>query len=202
MGSVTSKQAKLSSEDLKELAKQTNCSDKEIKKFYKNFKKNQPDGKLTKEQFEDLYKKFFPEGDAANFAEHSFKTFDKDGDGTLDFHEFMLALSITTSRGTFQQKLKWAYNMYDLDGDGFITKVEMKEILASVYKMVGEENMPDFMGEMTVDQRVDEIFSLMDEDGNDQISTEEFFEGIKKDPKLLKLIPMGGYSVDENDVKS
>ena len=72
----------------------------------------------------------------------------------------------------------------------------------SVYKMVGEENMPDFMGEMTVDQRVDEIFSLMDEDGNDQISTEEFFEGIKKDPKLLKLIPMGGYSVDENDVKS
>jgi len=198
-----SRKSKLSPQDIRELASQTNCSHQEIKKFYKNFRKNQPDGKLSKKQFEDLYRRFFPEGDAEKFAEHSFKTFDRDGDGTLDFQEFMLALSITTSRGTFQQKLRWAYNMYDMDGDGFITKVEMKEIMQAVYKMVGEENMLEFMGdEMTVDERVDEIFSKMDKDGNCQISTDEFFEGIKKDPKLLKLMPMGQYKFDEKSIPS
>jgi len=197
------KKSKLSPHDLKELAEQTNCTQQEIKLFYKNFKKNQPGGKLSKKQFEELYKKFFPEGDAESFADHSFKTFDKNGDGTLDFREFMVALSITTSRGTFKQKLKWAYNMYDLDGDGYITKVEMKEILTAIYKMVGEENMLDFMGdELTVDQRVEMIFQKIDQDGNEKITTEEFFEGVKKDPKLLKLMPMGQYKFDEESVSS
>ena len=78
-----------------------------------------------------------------------------------------------------------------------------KLLLKAIYKMVGEENMLDFMGdELTVDQRVEMIFQKIDQDGNEKITTEEFFEGVKKDPKLLKLMPMGQYKFDEESVSS
>ena len=90
---------------------------------------------LTKEEFQKIYKQFFPFGDPSSFADYVFNVFDSDKSGSIDFKEFICALSVT-SRGKMEDKLDWAFQLYDIDGDGKITYDEMLSIVEAIYKMV------------------------------------------------------------------
>ena len=87
-----------------------------------------PNGQLTRKKFLEVYASFFPEGNAEKFCEHVFRTFDSDNSGKIDFKEFLLAINIT-SAGKPEQKLEWAFQMYDVNGDGTIEPKEMTEII-------------------------------------------------------------------------
>lgn len=56
------------------------------------------------------------------------RAYDEDGNGEIDFKEFINTLSIAT-KGSVDDKLEWAFTLYDIDGDGSISRQEAVEII-------------------------------------------------------------------------
>ncbi|CAD6189328.1 unnamed protein product [Caenorhabditis auriculariae] len=179
---------KLSPEEVRDLEQSTYFSKKELKKWYKDFVRDCPSGELRMEEFQGIYKQFFPNGDPSKFAAFVFNVFDDNQDGHISFKEFIAALSIT-SRGTLDEKLDWAFSLYDVDKDGFITKTEMANIVDAIYSMIG--NMLELpKDEDTPQKRVEKIFTNMDKNYDGKLTREEFKEGSKADPWIVQALTM------------
>ena len=84
-----------------------------------------------------------------------------------------------------EKKLEWAFNMYDMDKDGFITRGEILDIITSIYKMLGGVMMPD--AESTPEKRMGKLFQQMGTNRDGQVSLEEFIDGARNDPEVCKL---------------
>uniref|UniRef100_I3NA18 Potassium voltage-gated channel interacting protein 3 n=1 Tax=Ictidomys tridecemlineatus TaxID=43179 RepID=I3NA18_ICTTR len=170
-------------EGLDQLQAQTKFTKKELQSLYRGFKNECPTGLVDEDTFKLIYSQFFPQGDATTYAHFLFNAFDADGNGAIRFEDFVVGLSILL-RGTVHEKLKWAFNLYDINKDGYITKEEMLAIMKSIYDMMGRHTYPILREDAPL-EHVERFFQKMDRNQDGVVTIDEFLESCQKDENIM-----------------
>ncbi|KAJ8268394.1 hypothetical protein COCON_G00135660 [Conger conger] len=178
----------VSKEILDELKLHTKFSESELSQWYENFQQQCPSGRITPEEFEKIYTRFFPDSDAKTYAQHVFRSFDTNDDGTLDFKEYIIALHMTSS-GKMALKLEWAFSLFDVDKNGYITKSEVAEICQAIFKLIPKEKQLQLPSdENTAEKRATKLWSYFNKKDNERLAEGEFIKGVLENENALRLI--------------
>ncbi|XP_023336550.1 neuronal calcium sensor 2 [Eurytemora carolleeae] len=171
---------KLCDEDRKWMELNTKIKPGDMDSEYNKFYKKYPKGGIYRHQFANL----FPSMMTVHFCDHVFRTLDLDGNGYLDFKEFMMANDLVNAK-TPEDKLSWAFKVYDVDKSGAIDQKEMVRVMKSIYLMVGHtETNRDALQDQAEAHAV-KLFKALDVDGDKELSEEEFIKGCKEDKELM-----------------
>lgn len=76
---------------------------------------------------------------------------DLNGDGTIDFPEFLEMMKQKSSEADQEADLKEAFKIFDRDKDGFIDMKELKKVANMLGAMLSKEEVDEFMKEADVD---------------------------------------------------
>ncbi|KAJ8044770.1 Calmodulin [Holothuria leucospilota] len=101
---------------------------------------------------------------------------DQDGNGTLDFVEFMAMVTKKMTDTDVREDIKEAFKVFDKKGVGFLTTLELREIMMTH----GDYSM-------SLDE-VDEMISHADMDGDGSINYEEFVKVLTSTAKGKHLV--------------
>nr|VDD12851.1 unnamed protein product [Brassica rapa] len=86
---------------------------------------------------------------------------DADGNGTIDFPEFLNLMAKKMKDTDSEEELKEAFRVFDKDQNGFISAAELRHVMTN-------------LGEKLTDEEVEEMVREADVDGDGQINCEEF----------------------------
>lgn len=151
------------SRPLQAMVDNSNFTEEEIKRLYKRFMKLDKDssGSIDREEFLAI-----PQIANNPLASRMIAIFDEDGGGDVDFEEFISGLSAFSAKGNKTEKLRFAFKVYDMDRDGYISNGELFLVL----KMMVGNNLKDNQLQQIVDKTIMEA----DKDMDGKISFEEF----------------------------
>ncbi|XP_067276418.1 guanylyl cyclase inhibitory protein [Pseudorasbora parva] len=166
----------------------------ELYEWFRKFLNECPSGLITLHEFRRHFCNGTVGKESAEYAEQIFRTLDNNGDGVVDFREYVTAISMLIE-GTTVEKLRWSFKLYDKDKDGAITRSEMLEIMQAVYKMSVAASLTK-PNPLTAEECTNRIFIRLDKDNNAIISQEEFIEGALNDEWIREML-----ECDPNTVK-
>lgn len=112
-------------------------------------------------------------------ARHLFRLFDRDGNGTIEHHEFIAAIERLLA-GSAHDKLTFLFRVHDQDDDGAIARLELERLI----HLGLAESAVQLPGAL-VDEMIDALFEAADRDGDGRISFDEFAAVFAGFPELL-----------------
>ncbi|KAF6200112.1 hypothetical protein GE061_006413 [Apolygus lucorum] len=122
------------------------------------------------------------------YAHYVFKAFDVNCNGAISFRDLLVTLS-TLLRGSIYEKLRWAFKLYDINGDGCITRSELGEIVIAVHELMGKRTNHAMLAaedERKCREQLDVVFRKLDINQDGVITLEEFIESCLKDDMVIQ----------------
>merc|ERR1712151_1481497 len=110
---------------------------------------------------------------SCNDVKEMFALADADASGTIDYTEFLAAT--IDRKNLLTEEVMWtAFNVFDLDGDGVLTKKEVAKVRESGH-----------ISTQLSAETVFEMISKFDKDGDGQLDFEEFMEMVRGSLKQI-----------------
>ena len=113
-------------------------------------------------------------------SDRLFELFDQDSSGSVDYGEFVTTIQSMVD-GSAKDKIKFAFQLHDLDNNGFIDRNELKILIKQSFL----ENNLDY-DEFQLDLLVDEFFQKADKDLSGTIDFGEFLDVANDYPDFME----------------
>jgi len=176
----------LSDEDLDFIANNTAASRDQVDEQYENFLGKHPAGKITKNDFRNMMQACFPDRDLSKIESHIFRMYDKNGDGHIDFREFMIVLYIM-SNGTPEENLKQIFRIFDINNDGTLEPKELDKLVKDLFQMFTKKDNPDMASH---EDLANKAFQEMDANSDGRVTQEEFVKACLNQATISKMLAL------------
>jgi len=113
--------------------------------------------------------------------------------------DLLVTLS-TLLRGSIYEKLRWTFKLYDINGDGCITRSELGEVVTAVHELMGRRHHAE--EERKAREQLDRVFKKLDLNQDGVITIEEFIESCLKVCLIVKQLRVTMESIQDVPIVS